>query len=135
MHICKPGCILIVKNVFVHLKFAGHPRTATAIQGGRGSVISWGCFAANGVGNLAFIKGTMDQYVFFLNISKGNLQESVTMLGLEGRYYFQQDNDPLNSTMATLPCLLKTPPQPPDMNSIENPYFKRHINFISYRFL
>jgi hypothetical protein len=51
----------------------------------------WGCMAANGLGNLHFIDGTVDQYKY-LDILKSNLKESVQKLGLSDNYWFQQDN-------------------------------------------
>ena len=86
----------------------------------------WGCMAASGVGELVFIDGTMDQYVY-LDILKNNLQRSAQKLGLQSDYYFQQDNDPKH-TAHNVRCwilykthhFLKTPLQSPDLNPIEH---------------
>ena len=98
---------------------------ATVKHGG-GGVMVWGCMAASGVGELVFIDGTMDQYVY-LDILKNNLQRSAQKLGIQSDYYFQQDNYPKHTAhnvrcwiLYKTPHFLKTPPQSPDLNPIEH---------------
>lgn len=96
------------------------------VKHGGGNVLLWGCMSANGTGNLVFIDGIMDQHVY-LNILKNNLKQSVEKLGLEGRYLFQQDNDPKHTAKLVREWIihnvrqqLHTPPQSPDINPIEH---------------
>lgn len=91
-----------------------------------GSVMMWGCFAAGGVGKLAHIDGIMNAKAY-INILRVNLGPSAEKLGLTDRYFFQQDNDPKHTAQDTrlwilynCPFYLKTPPQSPDLNPIEN---------------
>lgn len=98
---------------------------ATVKHGG-GSVLVWGCMAASGVGNLHFIDGIMDQYVY-RNILHDNLPASVARLGLPCNWIFQQDNDPKHTARSVkewllyrTPKQLYSPPQSPDLNPIEH---------------
>lgn len=98
---------------------------ATVRHGG-GNILLWGCMSANGTGNLVFIDGIMDQHAY-LNILRNNLFPSVEKLGLEGRYLFQQDNDPKHTARLVREWMihnvrqqLHTPPQSPDVNPIEH---------------
>lgn len=86
----------------------------------------WGCMAASGVGELVFIDDKMDKYCY-KNILQNNLQKSADNLGIGGDYYFQQDNDPKHTAeivrlwiLYNTPHTLKTPPQSPDLNPVEN---------------
>lgn len=99
--------------------------TATVKHGG-GSVLVWGCMAANGVGNLYFIDGIMTARTY-IDILRHNLKISAQNLGLGTSFVFQQDNDPKHTANLTrewllynAPRQLKTPPQSPDINPIEN---------------
>lgn len=85
----------------------------------------WGCIAANGVGNLVFIDEIMKKESY-LDIIKNNLHSSAHKLGSEGRFYFQQDNDPKHTAyivkqwlLYNTPQMLHTPPQSLDLNPIE----------------
>lgn len=96
------------------------------IKHGGGNVLIWGCMSASGVGNFTFIEGTMDQHVY-LNILREQFMPSIQKLGLEGRYMFQQDNDPKHTAKLVQEWLihnvrqqLRTPPQSPDINPIEH---------------
>jgi hypothetical protein len=81
---------------------------------------------ASGVGNLVFIDGIMDQYIY-LDILKNNLKSSVDKLSLRSSFIFKQDNV-LKHTgkrvkewlIHNVPQQLHTPPQLPDMNLIEH---------------
>lgn len=96
------------------------------IKHGGGSVLVWGCMASNGVGNLYFIEDTMTA-LMYIDILRHNLKASAKNLGLETSFIFQQDNDPKHTANRTrewllynAPRQLKTPPQSPDINPIEN---------------
>lgn len=99
--------------------------TGTVKHGG-GSVMVWGCMSANGVGNLHFINGIMNQYIY-IDLLKNNLLQSAEKMGLSGNFVFQQDNDPKHSSvnaklwiLYNTPKYEKTPPQSPDLNPIEH---------------
>lgn len=96
------------------------------VKHGGGSVLLWGCMAASGTGNLEFIDRIMDK-MLYMDILKRNLNQSAQKLGLSSGYWFQQDNDPKHTAhvvrewlLYNVPKQLKTPPQSPDMNPIEN---------------
>lgn len=108
---------------------------------GGGSVMAWGCFSAAGVGNLHFIDGIMDAKKY-IAILKENLHEIARKLGLNDRFIFQQDNDPKHTArisqewiLYNCPKYLKTPPQSPDLNPIENLWsiFKKKIKYYNIR--
>lgn len=108
---------------------------------GGGSLMVWGCFGAAGVGNLHFIDGIMDSRKY-INILKTNLHESAEKLGVRHNFIFQQDNDPKHTALDTrlwilynCPKYLKTPPQSPDVNPIENLWsiFKKQLNYYDIR--
>lgn len=86
----------------------------------------WGCMAASGVGNLVFIKSTMN-HMDYLHILKTNLHQSARKLGLGEDFVFQQDNDPKHTAHNVKLWLLyntrqqlHSPPQSPDLNPIEH---------------
>ena len=98
----------------------------STVKHGGGSVMVWGCMAANGVGNLVFIENTMNK-TDYLNILKDNLAQSVEKLGLDRTWVFQQDNDPKHTAKIVkewllyhTPKQLDHPPQSPDLNPIEH---------------
>ena len=85
-----------------------------------------GACSAAGVGKLHFIDGIMEKFSF-LNILKNNLVQSAEKLGIKGSFHFYQDNDPKHTAGIVKEWLLyhcsrviKTPPQSPDLNIIEN---------------
>lgn len=99
---------------------------APTVKHGGGSVMVWGCMSAAGVGNLTFIDGKMDQYIY-KNILVQNLEPSARKLGLESEYIFQQDNDPKHTARSVKQWLsenienvLEWPAQSPDLNPIEH---------------
>ena len=90
------------------------------------SVMVWGCFSYNGVGNLYRINGTMDAEKY-KQILIHNVAPSVGTLFGDGHWIFQQDNDPKH-TSKTLKTyfnnrgwnLLDWPSQSSDLNPIEH---------------
>lgn len=119
-----------------------HPRNLRpTFKHGYRSLMVWGCFAASGVGELHFIEGNMNA-AQYIDILKKNLHKSARNLGIEDRYIFQQDNDPKHTALNTRLWLLyncrkylKTPPQSPDINPIENLWsiFKQRLRYHSIR--
>ncbi|GBO28970.1 Transposable element Tcb2 transposase [Araneus ventricosus] len=82
--------------------------------------------SAVGVGNLHFIDGMMDKYMY-LDILKQNLKQSAEKIGVLQHYKLYPDNDPKhNAHICRLwafyhcPQVIKTPSQSPDLNPIEN---------------
>src|SRR5690606_11213062 len=55
---------------------------------GGGSVMVWGCFSANGVGNLVFIDEKMNAE-YYKALLEANLQESAKKLNMEADFIFQ----------------------------------------------
>lgn len=100
--------------------------TRATVKHGGGSVMVWGCMSSAGVGNLHFIDGKMDRFVY-LNILKNNVKQSAEKLGIKDNFAFYQDNDPKHTSEVCklwlihhCPKLLKPPPQSPDLNVIEH---------------
>ncbi|VVC39615.1 Ribonuclease H-like domain [Cinara cedri] len=96
------------------------------VKSGEGSVMVWGCMSAQGVGNLQFIDGIMNQYIY-LNILKTNLAASTEKMGIKDDFIFTQDNDPKHTAKKVKAWLLNnvteylvTPPQSPDINPTES---------------
>ncbi|GBN96232.1 Transposable element Tcb1 transposase [Araneus ventricosus] len=97
-----------------------------SVKHGGGSQMVLGCMSAVGVGNLHFIDGIMDKYMY-LDILKQNLKQSAEKMGVLPHYKLYQDNDPKHNAhicrlWALYHCLqvIKTAAQSPDLNSIEN---------------
>lgn len=98
----------------------------STVKHGGGNILVWGCMSSSGLGELVFIDGIMDKFVY-LNILKQNLKKSVEKLNLGENYYFQQDHDPKHTAyivrqwiIFNTPHTLPTPPQSPDLNPIEH---------------
>lgn len=94
----------------------------------------WGCMSAAGVGNLHFIDGIMDQYVY-LDLLKKNVKASAQKLGISKTFKFYQDNDPKHTAAKpkawlkkNCPTLLNPPAQSPDLNVIENLWHQLDVN-------
>ena len=96
----------------------------------------WGCMTSTGIGNLEFIDGTMDKYVY-LNILKQNLKQSARKLGISSNFKLYQDNDPKHTAdicklwvLYHCPGAIKTPAQSPDLNPIEHvwDYLQQKLN-------
>ena len=58
----------------------------------------WGCMSANGVGNLVFIDGILNQYGY-INILKENLIPSAEKLGIRSTFKLYADNDPKHNSL------------------------------------
>ena len=56
----------------------------------------WGCISARGVGNIHFIDGIMDKYVYS-DILKKNVKQSTIKMGIPYVYMFQQENNSKNN--------------------------------------
>ncbi len=101
---------------------------ATVKHGG-GSVMVWGCMAANGVGNIEFINGIMVKEIYE-GILDRNLLSSARKLGFnvaKRKFTFQQDNDPKHTAGLINQFFTKKrikkldwPPYSPDLNPIEH---------------
>ncbi|CAF3569100.1 unnamed protein product, partial [Rotaria sp. Silwood2] len=95
------------------------------VKYGGGSVMVWGCMAANGVGNLVLIDGTMykEQYE---KIFVENVKQSAKKLKIRS-FIFQQDNDPKHTARTVSKWfannkinVLEWLSQLPDLNLIEH---------------
>ena len=86
----------------------------------------WGCFSAEGTGELVRVQGIMDG-AQYRQILDENLFKSACDLKLGIRFTFQQDNDPKHTARATKEWfktkkvkVLEWPSQSPDLNPIES---------------
>ena len=71
-----------------------HPKcTVPTVKHNGGSGIVWRCFSRSGVGNLCFIEGNMDRFLY-CEILRKKLFQFCEKLGLENSFVFQHDNDP-----------------------------------------
>ena len=100
--------------------------TVPTVKHNGGSVMAWACFSRTGVGNLCFIEGSMDRFLY-REILRKNLLQSCQKLGLENLFLFQHDNGPKHTAGAVKDWLkqkkiktLNWPPFSPDMNPIEH---------------
>jgi hypothetical protein len=86
----------------------------------------WVCFSYIGVGNLYRVPGIMDRFGYN-NILETQLLPSAERLFPDGKFSFQQDNDPKHTAIINRNWLqdnlipnIDWPSQSPDLNPIEN---------------
>lgn len=98
----------------------------SSVKHGGGSQMVWGCISASGVGNLVFIDGIMNKWVY-LDILRNNLHTSAENMGIRNSFKLYADNDPKHSSFVArewvlynCPKVIQTPAQSPDINVIEN---------------
>ncbi|GFS99955.1 transposable element Tcb1 transposase [Trichonephila clavipes] len=98
----------------------------TVKYGGNNQIV-WGYMESSGVGNLNFIVGIMNKYVYYLDILKRNLKQSTSKLGISGHFKLYQDNEPKHTTdifklwvLYHCPSVIKTPAHSSDLNPIEH---------------
>ena len=73
---------------------ASNPKnTIPTVKQGGGNLMLWGCFSANGPGNLITVSCTMkkEQYIKILT---NNIWQSAEKVGLGHQWTFQHDNNP-----------------------------------------
>lgn len=94
---------------------------------GGGGLMAWGCFSGNGIGELCWVKSSMDAGVYIATL-KNFLIPSIEKLHPDDDFIFQQDGAPCHMAKLTkswferqsLPWISDWPPQSPDLNPIEN---------------
>lgn len=97
------------------------------VKFGGGSVMVWGCFTWNGVGNLCKIDGGMDANLYRQILSE-DLLETIDDYNLDkSEVVFQHDNDPKHKASIVQTWLVENeinildwPAQSPDLNPIEH---------------
>ncbi|ETN97406.1 hypothetical protein RFI_40123 [Reticulomyxa filosa] len=95
----------------------------------------WGCFCANGVGELYRIEGELTSAQYENEVIKKCMPESADTLFMNTDWIFQQDNAPVHKSTSTTRYLsrhfnvIEWPAMSPDLNPIENiwAYLKRNV--------
>ena len=100
--------------------------TVPTVKFGSGSIMTWGCFFAKGMGKISIINGKMKAQKY-KQILQENFMSSVESLELPSDYIFQQDNDAKHAAKSTKKWLsennvnvLQWPSQSPDLYPIGN---------------
>ncbi|KAJ4440670.1 hypothetical protein ANN_08818 [Periplaneta americana] len=68
---------------------------APRVQKGGGSVMVWGCFCAKGMGELAFVEGTVNSDTYIQLMQNYLLPSKRKLLGRRQIWLYQQDNAPV----------------------------------------
>ncbi len=97
------------------------------VKFGWGSIMVWGCFTSDGVGNICRIYGHMDGNLY-RQILEEDLLGTIEWHGMDkDNIIFQQDNDPKHTALLTKQWfednsirVLDWPAQSPDLNPIEH---------------
>lgn len=98
------------------------------VKHGGGSVMVWGCFAGNKVGDIVQIETIMDKKMYHNILQRHAFPSGKRLVGRG--FVFQQDNDPKHSSKLCMNYIsakknekildyMDWPPQSPDLNPIE----------------
>ncbi|GAB0095396.1 hypothetical protein DMENIID0001_107770 [Sergentomyia squamirostris] len=98
------------------------------VKHGGGSVMVWGCFGNNTIGDLKLIEGVLNKEGYKQILQENALPSGSRLIG--HNFVFQEDNDPKHSSKLCRGYLeenerqgvlsqMKWPPQSPDLNPIE----------------
>lgn len=100
----------------------------STVKHGGGSVMVWGCFGYDGVGELVKIEGTMRKEQYHQILQRSAIPSGIGLIGYG--FTYQHDNDPKHTAKLCKNYLqskedegvlevMEWPPQSPDINPIE----------------